>query len=71
MHILVATEREVVVVDVERGTATSTRGINGRPTCVSADPLVQAGRGVALNATACSEAMIAGAHGTRPASRVG
>ena len=39
MSILVATDREVVVVDVERGTSTSAQGISGRPTCLAADPL--------------------------------
>jgi photosystem II stability/assembly factor-like uncharacterized protein len=41
MPILVATDREVVVVDVERGAGTSAQGIGGRPSCLSADPLVQ------------------------------
>jgi photosystem II stability/assembly factor-like uncharacterized protein len=41
MPILVATDREVVVVDVERGAGSAAHGIGGRPTCVSADPLVQ------------------------------
>ena len=43
MPILVAAEREVVVIDVERGTSASARGIGDRPTCLAADPLV-AGR---------------------------
>ena len=38
---LVATDREVVVIDVERGTSASTQGISGRPTCLAADPLVR------------------------------
>src|SRR5262249_38420186 len=42
MHLLVATDREVVVIDVERGTAASAHGIVDRPTCVSADPQVHA-----------------------------
>src|SRR5919109_5564135 len=41
MPILVATDREVVVIDVERGTSTSAQGISDRPTCLAADPLVQ------------------------------
>ena len=41
MAILVATEREVVVVDVERGTTTPAQGISDRPTSLAADPLVQ------------------------------
>lgn len=40
MAILVATDREVIVVDVERGTSVPVRGIGGRPTCLVADPLV-------------------------------
>jgi hypothetical protein len=41
MSILVATDREVVVVDVERGSHAPAHGINERPTCLAADPLVQ------------------------------
>jgi hypothetical protein len=41
MSILVATEREVIVVDAERGSSTPARGIGDRPTCLTADPLVQ------------------------------
>lgn len=40
MPVLVATDREVVVFDVERGTSTSAQGIGGRPTCLAADPRV-------------------------------
>src|SRR6266508_4187699 len=40
MPILVATDREVVVVDVERGTSTSAQRIRDRPTCLAADSLV-------------------------------
>src|ERR671911_197040 len=40
MPILVATDREVVVIDVERGTSVSARGIGDRPTCLAADTLV-------------------------------
>src|SRR5262245_4468576 len=40
MPILIATDREVVVIDVERGTAMSARGISGRPTCLASDALV-------------------------------
>jgi len=40
MPILVATDREVVVIDVERGTSVSARGIGDRPTCLAADALV-------------------------------
>jgi ligand-binding sensor domain-containing protein len=40
MLILVATDREVVVVDVERGAGSPAHGIRGRPTCLSPDALV-------------------------------
>ena len=40
MQLLVATDREVVVIDVERGVAAPARGIDDRPTCITADPLV-------------------------------
>jgi photosystem II stability/assembly factor-like uncharacterized protein len=40
MPILVATDREVVIIDVERGTSAPARGIDDRPTCLAADPLV-------------------------------
>lgn len=41
MPILVATDREVVVIDVERGASTPAHGIGDRPTCLAADPLVR------------------------------
>ena len=41
MPILVATDREVVLMNVDRGASTPAHGIGGRPTCLSADPLVQ------------------------------
>src|SRR4030095_301979 len=41
MSILVATDREVVVIDAERGTVAPAHGIDDRPTCLAADPLVQ------------------------------
>src|SRR5258708_29201031 len=41
MLILVATDREVVVVDVEPGAGGPAHGIDGRPTCLTTDPLVQ------------------------------
>jgi photosystem II stability/assembly factor-like uncharacterized protein len=41
MSILVATEHEVVAIDVTRGTITPAHGIGDRPTCVAADPLVR------------------------------
>ena len=40
MLILVATDREVVVIDAERGLLAPAYGIGERPTCVSADPRV-------------------------------
>ena len=40
MLILVATDREVIVIDVERGTSVPAHGIGDRPTCLAADPLV-------------------------------
>src|SRR5687768_10906032 len=41
MPILVATDLDVLVVDVERGSSVLARGITDRPTCLAADPLVQ------------------------------
>lgn len=41
MVILVATDGEVVVCDVERGTSARAHGIEGRPTCLTGDPLVR------------------------------
>jgi hypothetical protein len=38
MPILVATEREVVVMDVDQGTSASAQGIDDRPTCLAAAP---------------------------------
>lgn len=40
MSILVATDREVVVADAERGTSAPAEGISDRPTCLAADALV-------------------------------
>ena len=40
MPILVATDREVVVIDVERGTSAPAHGLSDRPTCLAADALV-------------------------------
>src|SRR5919106_6724205 len=40
MPILVATDREVIVIDVERGTSVSAHGISDRPTCLAAHALV-------------------------------
>ena len=42
MSIVVATDREVVVIDAERGTSAPAHGIDDRPTCLAADPLVHA-----------------------------
>src|SRR5919201_531025 len=40
MPILVATDREVIVIDGERSTSVSAHGISDRPTCLAADALV-------------------------------
>jgi hypothetical protein len=40
MPILVASDREVVVIDVEHGTSVSAHGISDRPTCLAVDTLV-------------------------------
>jgi photosystem II stability/assembly factor-like uncharacterized protein len=40
MSILVATDRDVVVMDVEDGTSALSHGISDRPACLGADPLV-------------------------------
>src|ERR1043166_5300781 len=40
MSILVATDREVIVMDVDRDTSASAQGISDRPTCLAADALV-------------------------------
>ena len=42
MHILVATDREVLVIDVERGTSALARGIDDRPTYNSLELMVNA-----------------------------
>src|SRR5215208_3979066 len=41
MLLLIATDREVVVIDVERGAASPPDGIGDRPTCLTPDPLVR------------------------------
>jgi photosystem II stability/assembly factor-like uncharacterized protein len=40
MPIVVATDHDVIVSDVERGTSATADGIGDRPTCLAADPLV-------------------------------
>ena len=40
ISILAATDREVVVLDIEHGTSSPAKGIDDRPTCLAADPLV-------------------------------
>jgi photosystem II stability/assembly factor-like uncharacterized protein len=40
MQILVATDREVLVIDAERGTSAPARGLSDRPTALAADGLV-------------------------------
>jgi photosystem II stability/assembly factor-like uncharacterized protein len=37
---VVATDRSVLVIDVERGSSAPARGLTDRPTCLAADPLV-------------------------------
>ena len=39
MLILLATDRQALVIDVEKGTSVSTQGISDRPTCLAADAL--------------------------------
>lgn len=41
MLALVATDRTVLIIDVEQGTTTTARGVDDRPTCLAADPLVE------------------------------
>ncbi len=41
MTVLVATDAEVVLFDIQGGTAVAARGIGDRPTCLVADPLVR------------------------------
>lgn len=41
MPILIATDREVVLADIERGRGAATLGIDDRPTCLAADRLVR------------------------------
>jgi photosystem II stability/assembly factor-like uncharacterized protein len=41
MQILVATDREVLAIDAERGTSTLSHGLADRPTCLAADTLVR------------------------------
>jgi photosystem II stability/assembly factor-like uncharacterized protein len=40
MHLLVASDREIVLIDIERGTSATAKGIGDRPTCLAADSLV-------------------------------
>jgi hypothetical protein len=39
MLLLVATERDVFMIDPDRGTVTAARGLDDHPTCLAADPL--------------------------------
>ena len=41
MSILVATDRQLIVVDAERGTSVSGQGLTDRPTCLAADAFVR------------------------------
>ena len=40
MPILIATDRDVLVIHADRGTPASAQGISDRPTCLAADALV-------------------------------
>src|SRR4029434_8815037 len=40
MPALIATDREVIVIDVERSTCASAQGFSDRPTCLAADALI-------------------------------
>ena len=71
MPILVATDREVVVIDSQHGTSAPTHGVGHRPTCLAADPLFRGVRGVARTEAACSSATMAEGPGGRSASRAG
>ena len=72
MPILVATDREVVVIDVERGT--SVVGTAESATVLLASlrtPSFTDGRGVGPTGTACSGPMMADGPGGLSASRAG
>jgi hypothetical protein len=49
MHLLVATQSDVLLVNPDAGTATLARGLDDRPTCLAADPR-NAGPGVVRHA---------------------
>ena len=68
---LVATDREVVVIDVERGTSALTHGISDRPTCLAAIRWSAGVRGVALTVPECSGVITAVDPGSQSASRAG
>jgi photosystem II stability/assembly factor-like uncharacterized protein len=40
MPILIATDREIFAIDVNRDTSTASHGVSDRPTCLSADPFI-------------------------------
>ena len=69
MPILVATDREVIVTDIERSTSVSAQGISDRPTCLAADALVHERAGVGPTGTACSEPTMADGPGGQSALR--
>lgn len=69
MSILDATDREVVVIDVERGTSASAHGIGDRPTCLAGTRWFAGVRGAAPTRAACSGAMTAEGPGIRLASQ--
>ena len=71
MPILVATDREAIVIDVERSTSVSAQGLSDRPTCLAADALVHGRAGVGLTGMACSGPTMAGGPGGLSAFRAG
>ena len=71
MPILVATDREVVVIDGERGTSASVQGISDRPTCLAADALVHGRVWCGPTGAVCSGAMTPDGPGGLSALRAG
>ena len=72
MPILVATDREVVVIDFERGTSASARGESATVLLASLRTRSSTGgHGVGLTATGCSGALMAGGPGGLLAWRAG
>jgi hypothetical protein len=71
MPMLVATDRKVVVMDVDGGRSQPAHGISGRPTCLSPDTLVLDGRDVGVIVMAYSGATMADGPGGRSALPAG